>query len=748
MRVVIVSGIYPPDIGGPATHATDLRAELMQRGHTVHIVSLTDGPTERSEGVIRFTRAHPWPLRALRVTTWLVRNRKRYDAIYATGMGEAAVPAARLARRPVMLKIVGDPAWERAKRLGLTTAEATEFEGRANRSLRVRAMKAVRNMTVRRADTVFTPSVALGDWVRGWSRRDDVKVIRNGVRTRGDVPGYVTPPGGTLHALTVSRLIEHKRIDLQLQALAQTPGVTLDVVGDGPTRAQLEELARELAITDRVRFTGALDHADVIERMATADVFLLTSSYEGLPHVVIEALAYGTPVVTTAAEGTREAINDGKDSIIVEPDTVATALQRLRDDHDLLAQLRRGAATTGAQWNFRATVDAIEAELTRLTGQAPRRPAAVFFGKTRIPEPPPVEQVNRFAALSRELEITSINIGPVGRRRISGARVHSFPVLRPAALGGLLFYSTGPIAALAKATRQRAAIVCQSPYEAFGVLTLRRLIPRRHRPPVQVELHGDWATAARMYGSPLRRYVSPISDRMCEWGVRNADRVRAVSEVLEGRARQAGYRGDIDRFITFSEFDVFLARPAEPLPHEPHAIFVGVLERYKAVDVLLDAWTIVHQQLPAARLTMVGAGTMQVEVEQRIAGLGGSVRLLAPTDRQGLSERIDQAQLLVLPSRSEGLARIVFEAMARGRPVVASAVGGIHEVLEPGENGLLVPAEDVHALAHALTTLLSEPHTLARMAQNARRSAEERRPAEEYEAGVERLAAWIRQQRG
>ncbi len=93
---------------------------------------------------------------------------------------------------------------------------------------------------------------------------------------------------------------------------------------------------------------------------------------------------------------------------------------------------------------------------------------------------------------------------------------------------------------------------------------------------------------------------------------------------------------------------------------------------------------------------MIGGGTRHDEVVERIRndGLAQSVELLAPMSRTEVRRHLDASSCLVLPSRSEGLGRVILEAMGRERPVVASAVGGIVELVEPGRTGALVPPED------------------------------------------------------
>jgi glycosyltransferase involved in cell wall biosynthesis len=98
----------------------------------------------------------------------------------------------------------------------------------------------------------------------------------------------------------------------------------------------------------------------------------------------------------------------------------------------------------------------------------------------------------------------------------------------------------------------------------------------------------------------------------------------------------------------------------------------------------------------------------------------------------------------VLPSRSEGMPRVVLEALSRARPVVASRIGGIPEMIQHGRTGLLLPPGDTHELAEALAELLGDRERLRRMGDEGRRFVAERDPAAAYEAGVDRLAAWIK----
>ena len=750
MRVLIVSGIFPPDIGGPATHSSDLAAELRTRGHEARVLSLTDEPEWSSTpSVVRFPRRWPWPLRSARVFAWLVTHGRKSDVVYATGLTALAVTAGRLIGRPVIVKVAGDPAWERGSRRGLTSLTFDEFQEQPATGARIRAMQLVRNRSIGAATTVVTPSGHLAETVSGWTGRDDVTVVPNGARTppEAETASRSNAPG--LDLVFVGRLVPVKQADVLIEAVARVPAARLTIVGDGPELERLQRLAGDLAVTERVTFMGALGHDEVMLQLARADALVLASSHEGLPHVLIEALASGTPVVASRAGGIAEVLTDGVDGRLVDDVTAAGfahEFQQLVDDPAALASLATGAATTGMDWRFERCADRLLEIMSRVTEPQPR---AVFVGKSRAKVPPTPDDERKYAINERHLHtIVVCTARRAAVLRPSGSTILALPAIGVPVLGSAIFYTAGPVLSLALAAgRRNAAISCQSPYEAFGTLVLRQLLPPRLRPPVQVELHGDWRTASRLYGSRKRRLMSFATDRIAEWAIRRADRVRPVSLVLADRARAAGYAGPIDRYVAFSDYSSFLDAPLAPLPESPAALFVGVLEAYKAVDVLLDAWPSVLRELPDARLTMVGGGSLRGELESRLRaeGLDASVTMLAPVDRSELVALMDDSSCLVLPSRSEGLARIVLEAMARARAVVASRVGGIDEVVEDDVNGRVVEAEDAVALTAALVDVLGDRDRAAAMGEESRRRMIERDPLGEYDAGMARLADWIRQ---
>jgi glycosyltransferase involved in cell wall biosynthesis len=746
-RIALVTMIYPPDIGGPATHAQDLRDELAGRGHELTVVTLTDrSGREQAPGIVRFPRRWPWPLRLLAVSNWLVAHRTQYDVIYATGLLPAAVAGGRIAARPVVVKVVGDMAWERGTRLGLVTSTFDEFQRQDAFPVSVAAMRWLQKWSLLHASAITAPSQYLvrvvENWLGGPSR---VVMISNGVAA-AHTPDAARPPASALEALFIGRLVPIKRVDRILQAVSTNPRVSLTIVGDGPEKEGLHLLTKRLGLDDRVRFTGSLPRDGVIRCLTSADVLVLSSEHEGLPHVAIEALACGIPVVAARAGGIGEVVSDNRTGLIVDPEnprSLPDALMRLQSDRALLNTLRGGAQQESHRWQIERTADQVEA----LLGAVRRgRPRAIFIGKTGVPSRPGEDIRRKFEILLRHVVPTFVVSGRPGWRYIGTTRVISLPALNPPAVGGLLFYSIAPFVGMGLAlTRRRPALVCQSPYEAFGPLLLSQLLPRELRPKVAVEVHGDWRTAPRLYGSRARTLIAPFSDRLAAWALQRADRIRAVGNYTEDLVKSLPHRGEMDRFLAFSDFATFLGDPPTDLPRDPNVAFVGVLERYKGIDVLIDAWPSIVEREPASVLWIAGDGTLRPAIQRAIGkhGIDASVRLLGRISRAEVKDVLDRSRMLVLPSRSEGLGLVILEAFSRGRPVVATEVGGIRELVIQGRTGLLVPPEDKDALALGILKLLGDAVEVRRMGREARRVAERRNPLVEFEAGIRRLAEWI-----
>lgn len=285
-----------------------------------------------------------------------------------------------------------------------------------------------------------------------------------------------------------------------------------------------------------------------------------------------------------------------------------------------------------------------------------------------------------------------------------------------------------------RVSHPRTLFVPRLAHGSWGPLYAASIAPavRRYRGKIDLVL-GSWAypdgfaavVAARMLGVPcvVKLHGSDINvmaklalpRRMTAWSLGAAARVVAVSRALADevealgvpRARIAVVMNGVDAQL-FHPRDRAAARRELGLPDGPLALYVGNLKAEKGVLDLARAWDTVARALPEARLAIVGGGPARPALE---AQLPPRATLFGPQPLAAIPTWLAACDLLVLPSHAEGTPNVVLEALACGRRVIASSVGGIPDLITSPILGALVPARDPDALAAALTQALRTDYT-------------------------------------
>jgi len=371
MKLLLVTGIFPPDHGGPAGYVPRIATELVRRGHAVRVVCLSDRLDHDDRGypfaVRRIRRGLPLPLRWLRTAGAIWRAARGADAVLVNGLRLEAMAATRLAGAPAVHKVVGDLAWERARNRGWFAGTLDEYQA-APKGPRLRLLDWLRALPLRGAARVIVPSRYLGRIVQGWGfPAARTSLVYNAVEPRpADAAGddAALPPYAGPTLVTVCRLVPWKGVEGLIRALGALPGARLVVVGDGPLRVALEGLAAAEGVAERVVFTGGVPAGRVRAILRRADVFVLNSSYEGLPHVVLEAMAEGVPVVATDAGGTGELVEHGVTGMLVpvgDDAALAAAIAALLRDPETARALAGGAARAlESRFSYAAMVEETE----------------------------------------------------------------------------------------------------------------------------------------------------------------------------------------------------------------------------------------------------------------------------------------------------------------------------------------------------------------------------------------------------
>lgn len=320
MRVVLATGIYPPETGGPATFVPALAADWQARGIEVGVVTYGDERTVRTQPweLVVVSRAGGVLLRYVRYACAVYLAARSADVVFLQGAfseGLAGTIGAMLARCPTALRVPGDFAWEGMQREQPTEIVSLESFLASSKPLKWRLIFAIEGWVARRAKRVITPSRYLLRVANAWGvKQEQQQVIYNTVELEQALPSraqlreaFQLPPDQII-LLANARGVPWKRIDFLLDALKELPAhYQLIHIGEGPDVARWKEYARQLGIVERVRFVGRVSYLEVQRWARAADAFLLPSLYEGFPHVAIEAACHGLPCFLSDQGGNPEA---------------------------------------------------------------------------------------------------------------------------------------------------------------------------------------------------------------------------------------------------------------------------------------------------------------------------------------------------------------------------------------------------------------------------------------------------------
>ena len=298
-RLLLVSSIYPPQVGGPATYVAELARRLKQKGLLVTVLG-----------------NKLW----LSLAWQLLKKGKSFDVFYLHGGLSVTLPAVVIGcflRKKIVIKVTGDYAWEQARYWYWTEDDIDDFQKRKYFFL-IEFLKKVQNWVLRRADKIVVPSQYLKKMTAGWGVPEKkIYVIYNATTSQV----VRTTPQVVKIVFSAGRLVTWKGFDCLIRAFSRLhkkfPDFKLCIAGDGPMRPELDKLIKESGSQESIAILGNLNQDQMKEYYSKACCFVLFSGYEGLAHVLLEALSFSLPVIASAKGGNPELISDGVNGWLV-----------------------------------------------------------------------------------------------------------------------------------------------------------------------------------------------------------------------------------------------------------------------------------------------------------------------------------------------------------------------------------------------------------------------------------------------
>ncbi|MFB6347309.1 MAG: glycosyltransferase family 4 protein, partial [bacterium] len=287
MNLLIVTGIFPPDVGGPATYVPRIANVLNDRGWNVEVITAghTEADLEFPYPVHRVPRSAPGRYRESVPT--IIDRAGWADRLYVNGLEMDNYLAGFFHSCPRIQKCVGDRSWERYRNSGRGELDIDEFQ-ECNPDFRTWLERSIHRHVTRGSDEFIVPSHYLKSILAKWGiPTEDITVIYNHSHPPQSIPDEpISWPGSDLKMLSVGRLVPWKRVPQLIKRLPNLPRAGLVVLGDGPERSRCRKTINRASVAGRVELKGNVDRPVVWQHLREADLLVLNSTYEGFPHIL------------------------------------------------------------------------------------------------------------------------------------------------------------------------------------------------------------------------------------------------------------------------------------------------------------------------------------------------------------------------------------------------------------------------------------------------------------------------------
>jgi glycosyltransferase involved in cell wall biosynthesis len=346
LKVLLTSGIYPPDKGGPAHFVSTYSKWLAKSGVDTSVLSLTDQDSTNKEDagvkVSLISRKHMLPIRFSLASISIAKPLAKKRVILMNGLFLETLLATVISRARLVAKVPGDIVWERARNQGLTSLTIDQYQGKERGGKKL--FRLLFTKSLGKANHIIAPSLHLKQLIGSWGiDSKKISVIRNSVDTELFAPDLSVSK--RFDVITVCRLVPWKGVDELINECSKR-GLSLAVVGDGPERSNLEKLAQGQSGC-AVTFLGDVTHTNLPALLNASKIFVLNSHYEGSPHSLIEALSIGMAAVARESTGSAEVINDSENGLLSgKSRSLGDSIDLLMKDSALIEKLQKGARAT------------------------------------------------------------------------------------------------------------------------------------------------------------------------------------------------------------------------------------------------------------------------------------------------------------------------------------------------------------------------------------------------------------------
>jgi len=733
MKIVIASGIYPPDIGGPATYSRLIAREFIKRGIDATVICYSDEKKEFIDQeekfeILRILRRHNILFRYWLYFWSLFKLAKNKDVIYAQGPLAAGFPAmlvSKILKKKFVIKIVGDYAWEQGVNQFRLKDLIEPFQSKEY-NFKVELIRKMQKLVVKKADKIIVPSEFLKKIVSEWGiNPGKIFVVYNSAPEVKDIKGDLKIGGDII--VSGGRLEPWKGMDTLIEImpdlLRENSNFKLVIIGYGPERDNLKFKIKNLKLENEVRLIDRLPHRELLEYFKTSKIFVLNSGYEGFSHLLLEAMAVGLPIITTNVCGNPEIVKDGYNGLLIDYNNktqLKEAILRLWRDEDLQRKFSENGKRTVANFTsekmINETINALNLkDMPAKGGSASGGKLLMITGDRALAsgkKGPFYYMLEEFSKYWERIDI----ICPKTEQKVSNLFQNVYIHVSDKSLIFHPFFILKRGLEIYKKEKFDLFTIHSYPpfYNDIGGFWLYNKI----RIPYILEImHITGYPKAAGFKELLYRNLTKI---FVKFFSKKAKAVRVINQKQTTEFLvESGINRDKIRYIPAFYIDFEIFKPFD-LEKKYDLVFSGRLARNKGIFLLLEAVNNLKFKIKNLKLIIIGDGPLKPKIQKFIKDNNLQDNMIFAgwlPGTEDVAKVYNQSKIMVMPSLNEGGPRVNFEAMACKVPVVTTRVGAMIDVIKDRENGLFIDwdAEDI---AKKIIELLKDDDLRKKIAEN------------------------------